>query len=159
MAEMILADISSILFSCSRPPNVSQPVKELWSRATDVKATTVQCAKWLPCWTTNNQRRGRGNQQSSYYIHLSHYKEASFVANTPVFEFSSQITYAQETHNMPLVVPDVTADERSSWATRLLGKKLGDKHDEVTFAKTDLPQKHRVLKPDSMATADFDENR
>lgn len=60
---------------------------------------------------------------------------------------------------MPLVVPNTTADQRSDWAGKLLGKKLGDKHDEVTFAKQDLPQKHRVIQPDGMATADFDQNR
>ncbi|KAL5120235.1 hypothetical protein ACEQ8H_001793 [Pleosporales sp. CAS-2024a] len=64
---------------------------------------------------------------------------------------------------MPLVVPGLTSQEGSSstddWMTKLMGKKLGDQHDETTFAKMDLPEEHRVLKPDSMSTMDHKPER
>ncbi|PSK40334.1 hypothetical protein B9Z65_36 [Elsinoe australis] len=59
---------------------------------------------------------------------------------------------------MPLVVPGLQnndGDQLSEWATKLMGKKIGDKHDETTFAKTDLPQKHRVIGPNQGMTMDF----
>ncbi|PNS19831.1 hypothetical protein CAC42_7798 [Sphaceloma murrayae] len=59
---------------------------------------------------------------------------------------------------MPLVVPGLQGgdgDQLSQWASKLMGKKIGDSHDETTFAKTDLPQKHRVLKPGDGMTMDF----
>lgn len=101
---------------------------------------------------------------------------------------------------MPLVVPGLQSTDGSSgedWSAKLLGKKLGEQHDEIvsarppprgtvlsasraggckrkrldglanqcvcvcaqTFAKTDLPKEHRVLKPDSMSTMDFKPER
>ncbi|KAG9186978.1 hypothetical protein G6011_10086 [Alternaria panax] len=102
---------------------------------------------------------------------------------------------------MPLVVPGLQSKDGNSgddWSSKLMGKKLGDQHDEVvspvrqsppflfpphtstlhvpttfctaqtsalmhrhtqTFAKTDLPQQHRVLKPDTMKTMDFKPDR
>ncbi|KAF2276051.1 uncharacterized protein EI97DRAFT_458556 [Westerdykella ornata] len=69
---------------------------------------------------------------------------------------------------MPLVVPGLqTKDPASSaqsaggennkeeWMSKLMGKKLGDVHDEVTFAKQDLPQRHRIVPPNSFQTTDF----
>ncbi|KAI8941293.1 hypothetical protein NX059_002522 [Plenodomus lindquistii] len=63
---------------------------------------------------------------------------------------------------MPLVVPGLQSKDGNSgddWMSKLMGKKLGDQHDEVTFAKSDLPKEHRVLKPDSMSTMDFQPER
>lgn len=98
---------------------------------------------------------------------------------------------------MPLVVPGIQSKDGNSkeeWMTKLMGKKIGEKHDEVvrffhssppffppktailylpclkpttnefmkivqTFAKTDLPEQHRVLRPDSMKTMDFKPDR
>ncbi|EUC50210.1 hypothetical protein COCMIDRAFT_82678 [Bipolaris oryzae ATCC 44560] len=63
---------------------------------------------------------------------------------------------------MPLVVPGIQSKDGNSkeeWMTKLMGKKIGEQHDEVTFAKTDLPEKHRVLGPDSMKTMDFNPDR
>ncbi|EMD61380.1 hypothetical protein GGP41_004004 [Bipolaris sorokiniana] len=63
---------------------------------------------------------------------------------------------------MPLVVPGIQSKDGNSkeeWMTKLMGKKIGEQHDEVTFAKTDLPEQHRVLGPDSMKTMDFKPDR
>ncbi|KAF2686478.1 hypothetical protein K458DRAFT_198530 [Lentithecium fluviatile CBS 122367] len=63
---------------------------------------------------------------------------------------------------MPLVVPGIQSEGGKGideWTTKLMGKKLGDSHDEVTFAKKDLPSEHRVLKPDSMSTMDHKPDR
>ncbi|KAF1915088.1 hypothetical protein BDU57DRAFT_517884 [Ampelomyces quisqualis] len=66
---------------------------------------------------------------------------------------------------MPLVVPGLMSKDASSssssddWLSKLAGKKIGEQHDETTFAKTDLPQEHRVLKPDDMKTMDFKPDR
>ncbi|KAF2003306.1 hypothetical protein P154DRAFT_429129 [Amniculicola lignicola CBS 123094] len=64
---------------------------------------------------------------------------------------------------MPLVVPGLMSkeggDKGEDWMGKLAGKKLGDMHDEVTFAKQDLPAEHRVLQPDSMKTMDFKPER
>jgi len=45
-------------------------------------------------------------------------------------------------------------DKSSDWQNKLMGKKIGDTTDEVTFAKTDLPEKHRVIKSGDMGTMD-----
>nr|POF08109.1 uncharacterized protein c23d3.17 [Quercus suber] len=61
---------------------------------------------------------------------------------------------------MPLIVPDVTSNEvnkssESAWMNELVGKKIGDRSNETTFAKADLPAKHRILEPDMAATCDW----
>ncbi|KAF2748121.1 hypothetical protein M011DRAFT_467171 [Sporormia fimetaria CBS 119925] len=69
---------------------------------------------------------------------------------------------------MPLVVPGLqskdggasaSSNSQDDWMNKLMGKKLGDKHDEITFAKQDLPEEHRVLGPDSMSTMDHKPER
>lgn len=87
---------------------------------------------------------------------------------------------------MPLVVPGIQSKDGNSqddWTSKLMGKKLGEQHDEIvcshllypshplelyrvltilaeqTFAKQDLPKEHRVLKPDSMSTMDHKPER
>jgi len=58
---------------------------------------------------------------------------------------------------MPLVVPGLTSsskDKSEEWSNKLMGKKLGDASDEVTFAKRDLPEQHRVVKEGDMMTMD-----
>ncbi|KAF2735486.1 hypothetical protein EJ04DRAFT_511738 [Polyplosphaeria fusca] len=63
---------------------------------------------------------------------------------------------------MPLVVPGIQSSDGSNkeeWSNKLMGKKLGESHDNVTFAKADLPKEHRVLKPDSMSTMDHKPER
>ncbi|KAK3203928.1 hypothetical protein GRF29_106g1078331 [Pseudopithomyces chartarum] len=63
---------------------------------------------------------------------------------------------------MPLVVPGLQSkggDKIDEWTNKLMGKKIGDDHDEVTFAKQDLPKEHRVLQPDSMSTMDHKPDR
>ena len=49
---------------------------------------------------------------------------------------------------MPLVVPSLTGDGKDDWTTKLMGKTLGDAHNETTFAKKDLPKEHRVVESD-----------
>jgi len=57
---------------------------------------------------------------------------------------------------MPLVIPGLMGgkDKSSDWQNKLMGKKIGDTSDEVTFAKKDLPEKHRVIKKGDMSTMD-----
>jgi len=59
---------------------------------------------------------------------------------------------------MPLVVPGLQSKDGTcgnDWTSKLMGKKLGDQHDQMTFAKNDLPKEHRVLRPGTMWTADY----
>jgi len=65
---------------------------------------------------------------------------------------------------MPLVVPGITSnsggnDKQTEWMSKLMGKKIGDNHNEQVFAKKDLPAEHRVLGSDSMSTMDFKPDR
>ncbi|KAF2197087.1 hypothetical protein GQ43DRAFT_444540 [Delitschia confertaspora ATCC 74209] len=63
---------------------------------------------------------------------------------------------------MPLVVPGIqnkSGGDSEDWQNKLMGKKLGDSSDNMTFAKSDLPKEHRVLKPDSMSSMDHKPDR
>ncbi|KAJ5370342.1 uncharacterized protein N7496_006434 [Penicillium cataractarum] len=71
---------------------------------------------------------------------------------------------------MPLVVPGINSNmgDKSEWVNKLMGKKISDSgSDELvppevsrhSFAKKDLPQSHRVLKPDDMKTMDHNPDR
>ncbi|KAF2401424.1 hypothetical protein EJ06DRAFT_555996 [Trichodelitschia bisporula] len=65
---------------------------------------------------------------------------------------------------MPLVVPGLTSSSSANsktddWANKLMGKKLGDETNEITFAKQDLPKETRVLKGDSAFTMDHKPER
>jgi len=63
---------------------------------------------------------------------------------------------------MPLVVPGLMSnskDKNEEWSHKLMGKKLGDASDEVTFAKRDLPEQHRVVNEGDMMTMDHNPNR
>jgi len=63
---------------------------------------------------------------------------------------------------MPLVVPGIMSgggDKTSDWMNKLAGKKLGDSSNETTFAKTDLPKEHRVVKEGDMTTMDHKPER
>ncbi|EMF17970.1 uncharacterized protein SEPMUDRAFT_146861 [Sphaerulina musiva SO2202] len=63
---------------------------------------------------------------------------------------------------MPLVVPGLQSNDggkTSEWMNKLVGKKIGNTSDETTFAKTDLPEQHRVVKPGDMTTMDHNPNR
>nr|OQO20511.1 hypothetical protein B0A51_10888 [Rachicladosporium sp. CCFEE 5018] len=65
---------------------------------------------------------------------------------------------------MPLVVPGMMGagggdDKTSGWMSKLMGKKIGDSSNETTFAKTELPQQHRVVKEGDMMTQDHNPDR
>jgi hypothetical protein len=81
---------------------------------------------------------------------------------------------------MPLIDPVTSSaggDKTKEWQNKLVGKKLGDAHDEVvscalhpqsvayilshlqTFAKADLPKESRVIEAGSIVTKDFNPNR
>lgn len=63
---------------------------------------------------------------------------------------------------MPLVDPVTNSaggDKTAQWQNKLVGKKLGDSSDAVTFAKADLPKETRVIEPGSMVTKDFKSER
>ncbi|KAL4809673.1 hypothetical protein BDV18DRAFT_157423 [Aspergillus unguis] len=64
---------------------------------------------------------------------------------------------------MPLVVPGITNNSggnlKEEWLNKLAGKKIGDSTNEVSFAKKDLPESHRVVKPGDFTTMDHNPNR
>ncbi|KAH6678107.1 hypothetical protein B0J14DRAFT_474797 [Halenospora varia] len=65
---------------------------------------------------------------------------------------------------MPLVVPGITSKDDSAskteeWTNKLVGKKIGESSDAITFAKADLPKETRVIEPGSMVTKDFKPDR
>ncbi|KAJ4341800.1 hypothetical protein N0V87_001463 [Didymella glomerata] len=61
---------------------------------------------------------------------------------------------------MPLVVPGIQSkDGKDDWMSKLMGKSIGDNHNETTFAKQDLPKEHRVIQPDAMMTMDHKPDR
>lgn len=60
---------------------------------------------------------------------------------------------------MPLIPntmnPSTNTGSAESWTSLLMGKKLGSKNDETSFAKSDLPKNHRVVEADGgMMTMD-----
>ncbi|RDL42199.1 Uncharacterized protein BP5553_02178 [Venustampulla echinocandica] len=64
---------------------------------------------------------------------------------------------------MPLVVPGINNNKGGSvtdqWANKLVGKKLGERSDEVTFARAELPKETRVIEPGQLVTKDFNPDR
>ncbi|KAL5691908.1 hypothetical protein ACP6JE_000376 [Aspergillus fumigatus] len=57
---------------------------------------------------------------------------------------------------MPLVVPGINSDmgsDKNEWLSKLVGKKISDSTSD-TFAKKDLPEHHRVLRPGDAMTMD-----
>ncbi|KAI6794119.1 hypothetical protein KC363_g4989 [Hortaea werneckii] len=68
---------------------------------------------------------------------------------------------------MPLVVPGMQSKEggsggnekTSDWMNKLMGKKIGEGNNETTFAKTDLPKQHRMVKEGDMMTMDHNPER
>lgn len=74
---------------------------------------------------------------------------------------------------MPLVVPGLVpasnnnknnnnaTDSQAQWTSKLLGKTLSEEGEssETSFAKRDLPQEHRVVKPGEMGTLDHKPER
>ncbi|KAM0696960.1 hypothetical protein Q7P36_003031 [Cladosporium allicinum] len=76
---------------------------------------------------------------------------------------------------MPLVVPGLTNnssenDKTNNWMNQLMGKKIGDTSNETlrvkiadshgqTFAKTELPKEHRVIREGDMSTMDHKPDR
>ncbi|CZT16663.1 uncharacterized protein RCC_02498 [Ramularia collo-cygni] len=55
---------------------------------------------------------------------------------------------------MPLVVPNTSDDKSTQWMEKLMGKKIGEQSNETTFAKTELPKQHRIVKEGDMMTMD-----
>jgi len=60
---------------------------------------------------------------------------------------------------MPLVVPNTSDDKSTQWMEKLMGKKIGEQSNETTFAKTELPKEHRVVKEGDMMTMDHKPDR
>ncbi|RDW76359.1 uncharacterized protein DSM5745_06351 [Aspergillus mulundensis] len=61
---------------------------------------------------------------------------------------------------MPLVVPGITntsgsgSGSKEEWLNKLVGKRIADSHNETCFAKQDLPETHRIVKPGEVTTMD-----
>ncbi|KIW06727.1 uncharacterized protein PV09_02421 [Verruconis gallopava] len=63
---------------------------------------------------------------------------------------------------MPLVVPGLQSKDgskTSDWMNKLMGKKIGETNDEITFARKDLPSEHRIVKEGDMMTMDHKPDR
>ncbi|KAK4540548.1 hypothetical protein LTR36_009078 [Oleoguttula mirabilis] len=65
---------------------------------------------------------------------------------------------------MPLIVPGMMSsnggdDKTSQWMNKLMGKKIGEASNETTFAKTELPKEHRIVKEGDMTTMDHKPER
>ncbi|KAL1304229.1 hypothetical protein AAFC00_000649 [Neodothiora populina] len=63
---------------------------------------------------------------------------------------------------MPLVVPGLQSNDggkTNKWMNELMGKKIGDSSDQVTFAKKDLPEQHRIVKEGDMMSMDHKPDR
>jgi hypothetical protein len=71
---------------------------------------------------------------------------------------------------MPLILPNMqekassssSSDKQSDWENKLLGKTISphDQPDPTTsFAKKDLPEKHRVIEEGAFTTMDHDADR
>ncbi|KAL3473799.1 hypothetical protein BJX99DRAFT_233063 [Aspergillus californicus] len=65
---------------------------------------------------------------------------------------------------MPLVVPGITntsgSGGKEEWLIKLAGKKISEtSSDDTSFAKKDLPESHRILKPGDGVTMDYKPER
>lgn len=66
---------------------------------------------------------------------------------------------------MPLVVPGINSVDGSnstqSWMQKLAGKKISESGptDDTNFAKSELPQNHRVVEEGGMMTMDHNPDR
>ncbi|KAI9655372.1 MAG: hypothetical protein M1821_005519 [Bathelium mastoideum] len=64
---------------------------------------------------------------------------------------------------MPLVDPVTmgtgSKDLATQWLNKVAGKKIGDVTNETTFAKSELPQEHRILKEGDITTRDHKPDR
>ncbi|KAL2817778.1 hypothetical protein BJX63DRAFT_429473 [Aspergillus granulosus] len=58
---------------------------------------------------------------------------------------------------MPLVVPGITTSggKKDEWLNKLVGKKISESlSNETCFAKKDLPESHRIIRPGDFKTMD-----
>ncbi|KAL2832082.1 peptidase inhibitor I78 family-domain-containing protein [Aspergillus cavernicola] len=65
--------------------------------------------------------------------------------------------YHNQPNKMPLVVPGInnTSGSKDEWLNKLVGKKISDySSDATSFAKKDLPESHRIVKPGDAVTMD-----
>ncbi|CEN62271.1 hypothetical protein ASPCAL08909 [Aspergillus calidoustus] len=65
---------------------------------------------------------------------------------------------------MPLVVPGITSNSgggnKDEWLNKLVGKKISESSsNETCFAKKDLPETHRIVKPGDFTTMDHRPDR
>ncbi|KAK5137421.1 hypothetical protein LTR08_008999 [Meristemomyces frigidus] len=65
---------------------------------------------------------------------------------------------------MPLITSNMLGakggdDKTSQWMNKLMGKKLGESSNETTFAKSELPKEHRIVKDGDMTTMDHKPDR
>jgi hypothetical protein len=50
-------------------------------------------------------------------------------------------------------------EHKNEWMVKLMGKTVADDHSEVNFAKRDLPEGSRLIKPNQMVTKDWRPHR
>jgi Peptidase inhibitor I78 family len=64
---------------------------------------------------------------------------------------------------MPLIPstsnPTISTNDTQSWVEKLMGKTISDSHSSTSFAKKDLPEKHRVVGEGDMVTMDHKPDR
>ncbi|KAJ0424685.1 hypothetical protein BJY00DRAFT_276162 [Aspergillus carlsbadensis] len=76
----------------------------------------------------------------------------------PTHQISKQNHHA----TMPLVVPGITSNSggnKDEWLNKLVGKKISESSNETCFAKKDLPETHRIVKPGEFTTMDHQPDR
>ncbi|KAL2221306.1 peptidase inhibitor I78 family-domain-containing protein [Thermoascus aurantiacus ATCC 26904] len=59
---------------------------------------------------------------------------------------------------MPLVVPGINSSmgDKEEWLNKLVGKKITElTTDANSFARKDLPESHRIIRPGDMVTMDY----
>ncbi|KAL5045726.1 hypothetical protein BDW71DRAFT_183229 [Aspergillus fruticulosus] len=78
--------------------------------------------------------------------------------NLYVYRTARHYHNSTSTIKMPLVVPGITntssGNSKDEWLNKLVGKKITDSHNETCFAKQDLPESHRIVKPGEFTTMD-----
>ncbi|PYH81958.1 hypothetical protein BO82DRAFT_71154 [Aspergillus uvarum CBS 121591] len=65
---------------------------------------------------------------------------------------------------MPLVIPGINntsgGSSQDDWSHKLMGKTVTEGSSDVnSFAKKDLPETHRIVKPGDMTTMDHNPDR
>ncbi|KAL3458777.1 hypothetical protein BJX64DRAFT_265869 [Aspergillus heterothallicus] len=83
-------------------------------------------------------------------------RPASILRSNHRTSHSSNQLHLSNNATMPLVVPGITSSggKKDEWMNKLVGKRISDSSNETCFAKKDLPESHRIVRPGDFTTAD-----